>query len=258
MRPSKSLSPQDFEEKTKAVLDHLLTSAKKENEFAYVFSLLGINSGEEDKGWQPIAETYLLMRDFVSICNAPFHRHTKTRLLLLCYVQITEASYLYHVIYNMLVTIENNDPPKVFNFLDNYTNGIPPKVRVKVKKICEKASQLKQDGVKKILEEIFDVAIRNAVSHADYILHENELRIKHRGSETRKIPLDDFFHLVEKTISFFQAFFDVTSAHQQSYPEDYVISGRTRKNGGKLASINLTVEKGLLVGFSQSDPLPTW
>ena len=89
---------EEFKSKTKLALSNLFEAAKTHNEFAYVFSLLGINSGEEDSGWQPIAETYMLMRDFVAIANAPFHQHTKARLLLLCYTQITEANYIYHVI----------------------------------------------------------------------------------------------------------------------------------------------------------------
>lgn len=252
-------SYQEFEKTTKENLDHLFNSAKKQNEFAYVFSLLGINSGIEDQGWQPIAETFSLMRDFVAIANAPFHQHTKARLLLLCYTQITEANYIYHVIYNMLISIENENPPKLFNFLDLYNNGIPPSVRSKVELICKKADKNGHQGIKELLNTVFDYSIRNAISHADYILYKNELRLKHKGSEIKKIELDNVFILVQRTIIFFETFFNVSDAHRKSYADGHVIGNRKNNNGQSLANIILRVDPQLgLNGFQQTDPLPTW
>ncbi|MDD5005336.1 MAG: hypothetical protein PHS93_02385 [Candidatus Omnitrophica bacterium] len=250
---------QSFEKRVEETLDCLFNAARKENEFAYIFSLLGINSGMEDAGWQPITETYSLMRDFVAIANAPFHKHTKARLLLLCYTQITEANYLYHVIYNMLLSIENEISPKVFSFLDLYKNGIPPSVKSKVNIICEKSEKLGYQRIKDLLENIFDYGIRNAISHADYIIYNDELRLKHKGLDIKKIKLDDVFDLVQRTIIFFEVFFKVSDAHKKSYSEGYVISNRKNKKGQNLANIILKVDPAVgVIGFQQSDPLPTW
>lgn len=250
---------QSFEEKTKEALNCLFNAAKEQNEFAYVFSLLGINSGIEDDGWQPITETYSLMRDFVAMANAPFHEHTKARLLLLCYTQITEANYLYHVIYNMLLSIENEDLPKVFSFLDLYKNGIPPSVKSKVGMICEKAEKLGYQNIKNLLENIFDYGIRNAISHADYIIYKDELRLKHKGSEIKIIKLEDVFDLIQRTIIFFDVFFNISDAHRKFYPDGYVINNRKNKKEQNLASITLKSDpKAGLIGFQASEPLPIW
>lgn len=250
---------QKFEQKAKDSIEALFDAAKKKDEFAYIFSLLGFNSGMEDRGWQPIAETFMLMRDFVGIANAPFSTHTKVRLLLLCYTQLTEASYIYHVIYNMLVSIADENPPVLFSFLDLYQRGTPPSVKSKVKLICNKARVLNFPRVKELLEDTFDSEIRNAVSHADYILFQNELRLKHKGSEIRKINLEDVFSLVQKTIILYEVFFLVSDVHRKSYKDGYVIENRVGKNGNPLAKIILTFDKdGVLNGFKQSDPLPTW
>lgn len=250
---------QSFEKRVEEVLNCLFNAAKGQNEFAYVFSLLGINSGIEDVGWQPITETYSLMRDFVAIANAPFHEHTKARLLLLCYTQITEANYLYRVIYNMLLSIENEDLPKVFSFLDLYKNGMPPSVKSKVRMICEKSGKLGHKNIKDLLENIFDYGIRNAISHADYIIYKDELHLKHKGSDIRIIKLDDVFNLVQRTVIFFEVFFKVSDDHRKSYSDGYIISNRKNKRGQNLANIILKVDSKVgLMGFQQSDPLPTW
>lgn len=52
-------------------LDKLFLAVKENDEYAYVFALLGINSGMEDAGWQPIAETWKLHQDLGSIVNTP-------------------------------------------------------------------------------------------------------------------------------------------------------------------------------------------
>jgi len=121
-------------------LNAVFFAAKAKDEFAYVFALLGLNSGMEDAGWQPISETWKLSEDLIAIVNTPLESHTKVRLLLLLYCQITEASYPYHILYNMLLSIEGETPPKVFNFLQQYKNGVPPSVKTKVKLITEKSS----------------------------------------------------------------------------------------------------------------------
>jgi hypothetical protein len=241
-------------------LEQLFQAAKARDEFAYVFAILGINSGMEDAGWQPIAETFQVFQDLASLIATPLNPHTKTRLALLMYCQITEADYPYHVIYNMLISIEGKSPPGVFNFLDQYQNGRPPSAKAKVRKICEKAKNLKQENIDAIFKSIFNEKIRNAVSHADYILFNKELRLKHKRAEIEKIDLDDVFKLMNSAMAFFQAFFEVLDQHKQSYKNGHVISGRKGPNGMPRSSIKLKVheQSGFLVGFSSSDPLPLW
>lgn len=243
---------------SKKIIDDLFNSAKKQDEFAYIFALLGINSGIEDIGWQPISETWNLFQDLISIANTPLQIHTQIRLMLLAYCQITEASYIYHVIYNMLLCAEG-EIPKVFNFLDQYKNGIPPSVKTKLKLIEAKAARNGHESIAEKMKSIFDASLRNAVSHADFILYQNEVRLKHKGNEIRAIKLQDIVSLMNSTSEFFQTFFNTLDEHKRSYENGYLISDRRNKLGHNLASITLKVDKGgNLVGFSSSDPLPMW
>ncbi len=240
-------------------IESLFLKAKETNELAYVFSLLGFNSGIEDIGWQPINETSQLVQDFGSIANSPLNYHTKLRLLLQMYCQVTEAGYLYHIIYNMLLTVDNEEPPRLFNFLDKYRGPIPPNVGVKLNSIKTLSSKHKLNGLIDIFKKIYDYDIRNAVSHADYILFEDEFRLKHRGDVIKKIKLDDVYDLVNYAVIFFQTFFAVSYKHKTSYKNDYVINNRKGKAGNNLSSIKLKVGKSsVLIGFEAMDPLPVW
>lgn len=244
----------------KKIFESLFDNAKSKDEFSFVFALLGINSGIEDQGWQPVEETLKLSHDFVSIINTPLVLHTRTRLALLLYCQITESSYMYHVIYNMLLTVEGSSPPLVFNFTDLIKNGTPPSVKSKVKCIISKAKKFNQYDLSKSLEDFFDSSIRNAVSHADYILYENEFRLKHRMDEVKKIPIQDLFFKIQRAIIFFETFFSVLEDYKKnSYKDGHIISGRKNKDGKPLSRINLKVDANAgLVGFSLPDPLPLW
>jgi hypothetical protein len=240
-------------------IDDLFLKAKDINELAYVFSLLGFNSGIEDIGWQPINETCQLVEDFGSIANSPLKNHTKIRLLLQMYCQVTETSYIYHIIYNMLLTIDNEEPPRVFNFLDKYRGAIPPNVGVKLGLIKDLALKHNLKGLVALLDQIYNSDIRNAVSHADYILFNDEFRLKHRGDIIKKIKLDDVYDLVNYAVIFFQTFFQVSHKHRTSYGNDYVINNRKGKAGNQLSSIKLKIDNsGVLVGFATVDPLPVW
>jgi len=156
-------------------LRRLFDSARERDELSFLFAILGLNSGMEDPGWQPIQETQALVGDLVGLINSPLYEEAKARIGLLLYCHITEANFFYHCIYNLLLTVEGR-PPKLFSFLDKYRNGVPPSVSAKLTEIGNKAVAHGFNGIKPIFEEIIRPEIRNAFFHSDYILFDGELR----------------------------------------------------------------------------------
>ena len=212
----------------------------------------------EDAGWQPIGETQILVRDLVGLINSPLYDDARARIALLLYCHITEANFLYHCIYNLLLSAEGQ-PPKVFNFLDKYKNGVPPSVATKLVEINAKADQLNFSGIKSIFNELVRVEIRNAFFHSDYIIVNDELRLKHRGSQYAIIPLKDVFALLEKTMDFFNSFMGALMKARRSFPPGYIITGRTSSAGTPLCSVEVLMdEQEVVCGFQSSDPLPIW
>lgn len=70
---------------------------------------------------------------FTSWCrfNTPLEVHTKERLALVVYCHITEANFLYHDVFNLLLAADGQ-PPNVFNFTHKVQNGKPPSVNAKL------------------------------------------------------------------------------------------------------------------------------
>lgn len=248
-----------YSELVKETLDELFHKAREEDELSFLFAILGINSGVQDTGWEPISETQNVIHDIIGLINSPLQQHSKTRLALFLYSHITEANFLYHCLFNMLLTVEG-EPPRAFNFLNSYRNGIPPPVKVKINEINRKSQELECIGITTVLDEIFNAKIRNAFFHSDYILYNNELRLKHRGNQIEIIPIDDVFVLLEKTLSYYNTFFDTLMEARKSFPLGYVIEGRTNALAQPLADINVIIDEpsGMATGFSTANPMPIW
>jgi hypothetical protein len=247
----------EFKKVLDSELSRLFQAARQRDEFSFLFAVLGFNSGEEDAGWQPINETHALARDLLGLLNGPLHDDAKARLALFLYCHIIEANFLYHCLYNLLLTIEGQQPPKVFNFLDKYKDGIPPSVSAKLSDIKAKANVQKFQGINDIFEEIVRSDIRNAFFHSDYILFDGALRLKHRAPVL--IPLSEVFQLVQKTIDFFETFMQLRNDSLRSFQPGYRITGRKSPRGHNLASIEVLVDaQGFATGFQTSDPLPLW
>src|SRR6202162_3943559 len=107
-----------FQELVNTELGRLFQAARARDELAFLFAVLGMDSGMEDAGWQPIGETQAFVQDLLGLINGPLHQHAKARTALLLYCHIIEANFIYHCLYNLLLTLEGRAPPKVFSFLD--------------------------------------------------------------------------------------------------------------------------------------------
>jgi hypothetical protein len=247
----------EFHKLLRDTFDALFSQARNGDGLSFLFSILGIDSGAEDAGWQPVAETQALVADIVGLLQGPIYDDAKLRLALLLYCHVIEASYHYHCIYNLLLTIDGQTP-KVFNFLDKYKNGVPPSFQKKISEIEGLAIKHNQRGVLVVFEKTIRTDIRNAFFHSDYIIYNGELRLKHKGSEIAKIPHEEVYEITQNALDFFNFFLSALEAARKSFPPGHVIKNR-KSERGPLCSITVLFDpEGRASGFTTSDPLPLW
>ncbi|MFW6155468.1 MAG: hypothetical protein ACOC95_09645 [Planctomycetota bacterium] len=99
------------------------------------------------------------------------------------------ANFLYHDVFNLLLAADGR-PPRIFNFMHKMRNGNPPSVNARIADIKAAADRMEHAAIASMFDEIWKPELRNAVFHSDYILFENELRIKHLfGSSAVRPPL---------------------------------------------------------------------
>lgn len=249
---------EEFRSQISHEINNLFIKAKEADETSYVFSLLGISNGIENSGWDTVIESDAFVCDFIGLIGAPLNLYTRIRIMLQLYCHIIEMSHFFHVLYNMFLTIQRKEPPNIFNFLDKYTGDKPPSSRSKLFEIKKKAKFLGFHTLETLLNEIYKFNIRNAVLHSDYTIWEDEIRLKHKTVEIKKIKFTEFNTIFNKAIIYFEEFFKILKKHKFSYKNGYIITDRKSSNGKDLSDIELIVNNELLVGFKSKGLLPVW
>jgi len=135
------MDKQAYKHHCDAALERLADAARTKDEFAYLHAILGINGGAEDVGWQPSNESRTFVSELVSLINTPLYIHTKARLALVVYCHITEANFLYHDVFNLLLAADGQ-PVRMFNFTHKVQNGKPPSVNAKLADIKATADRM--------------------------------------------------------------------------------------------------------------------
>lgn len=146
----------------------------------------------KDTGWDSYYESLSLLEDLKQLQTIelppdrfPAPEHTKARLALISYCHITEMNLPYELLANLIrLRIGRKYATSPFAHLGRPL--IKNKVLQKIfppspeKKITEIETLSAEAGIPEIgiaLRGIYDPAIRNAVYHSDYVIHEGSMRL---------------------------------------------------------------------------------
>jgi hypothetical protein len=198
----------------------------------YFASLLRI-VGMEDKGWDPYLESRAVLEDLNAILQSeqsdsifPDKDFTVWRMGLLMYSHIVEMDAPYEVITNLLrfrlgkgyspnpyYTLLNSKEKKSFKRF-----GLSPNKKIKIIKRLSDESGI---PVGDIFDDFYDGKLRNAISHSDYILTEEEFRCrKGTGSVGAfSISLEKLNELITKAKMFISAFFGLDISIREIWGE---------------------------------------
>ena len=189
----------------------------------YFASLLRV-FGEEDRGWDPYAESRATLEDLNSFFELnlpedlfPDRNATHWRIGLLLYSHIVEMDAPYEVLTNLL-RFRLGKGYSSFAFLEFLTDkekrsfrkrGIPTSRKIKIIQKLSAEAGLPEVGT--IFDDFYDNHLRNAVGHSDYILADDDFRC--RGSNNLmmafRIPYEKLDDTLAATKAFIAAFFQV-------------------------------------------------
>ena len=171
-------------------------------------------SGLQDAGWDPIEESEAALKDFDWHLKAEDEAlssksHWRIGLLMYCHavemsaVHATLANILrillgesYHV--NPLGSLGRPDKKRMFKFY-------PASAKVKWKKLRDMAIEAKRADLVRIIDAVYNDAVRNAFSHSDYILTATHFRWTEGGLPSQ-IPLEQVNNLITNAFGFFGIF----------------------------------------------------
>lgn len=186
----------------------------------YFASLLRV-LGMEDRGWDPYAESRAMLEDInglfkLELPEARFKEPDKTtwRIGLLLYSHIVEMDAPYEVITNLLrfQLGKGYSPNPFFNLLTPDEQKAFKKRGItntrKIEIIKQLSTELKLD-VGTIFDDFYNSRLRNAFSHSDYILTDEDFRCRGgiSGMRAFKIGYQELDKIISCAKAFIAAFF---------------------------------------------------
>jgi hypothetical protein len=172
------------------VLAQLFGFARARDEIDFAFSLGPEFRGSQDAGWNTAEEAIAAFREGMEILNSKNQDRAATRNLLYRYLCIAEAGGLYEVLGNQL-SIIGSGIYKLWPFL-NITERHKPSGKIKApnanrifRELSERAERVGLTRFSKVLADVFDDDLRNAIAHADFVIWPDGLRLSNEAADMR-------------------------------------------------------------------------
>jgi len=246
------------------------------NAFELACTLIRVG-GMQGPGWDPLEESTETLADLMALFRLKLEpgqfknpEKTRWRLLLISYAHLVEMDAPYDVLANLL-RLRLKLPFSITPFQGvavQSTTRKKPKTRPlaapmlgmspiqKIEAIKKLASQAGCASIGNAFEEFYFPSLRNSIDHSDYILHDNEFRMRNGyiteegnpNSLTPVIKMQRLGEIIGRAFAFYQAFFGLELAARawfgrfkgQGFPLDRLLKGLVEF---------LIDENGLLVGF---------
>lgn len=191
--------------------DPLFARAKGE-EAQLILALLGIY-GLQDAGWVPYDTTITAVQSATRLHNETNDRVAARHLKLWIYGHIVEAVAPYDLLANVIQIARGESARRTWFPADN---GPPMSPGKKIEMIAEWAEQDGNPDAGKLLGEIWDRKLRNAIFHADYALEGAEVRLPGDGELRTGTEIEA---LSGKAAAYHDAVIGLRSFHLHSYTE---------------------------------------
>ena len=223
----------------------------------YFASLLRI-VGMEDRGWDPYSESRAILEDLNTMLQMELPEEsfpdpglTKWRMGLLFYSHIVEMDAPYEVIMNLLrFRLGKGYSPNPYHMVldrkeqkDRRQGTLSPKRKIEIIRSLATEAGL---PVAEIFDDFYDNKLRNAISHSDYILTEDDFRCRSGTGAVGafSIPLSELYMKITKAKLFLSTFFGLETAAREYW------------GGKKHQAIPYdSVDKGLMEVLVDSDDL---
>jgi hypothetical protein len=199
-------------------LDGLWRDANQRDGFGVICTALRIE-GLQDVGWDPFQESYEAFKDYdwhLRVQSSDLSPRSHWRIGLLIYCQACEMSAVHTTLANLLRIILGEryhvDPLNSLGRPDKRRplRWFPASAKVKWRKIRRMAQSANRTDLIRIVDAVYNDAIRNAFSHSDYIITENDFRWT-EGGLAEPLPLPQLNNLISNALVFFGAFAGIRS-----------------------------------------------
>lgn len=202
-------------------LEPAFSRAVDQCEFEFIMCLLRVR-GIQDAGWDPYISTYSAIDSMTALHERLDDPVAARHLELWMYGHMVEASEPYELIAN-LIEVASGGRWSGWRFP---MVGKPPRLRPqspgeKIRQIVDRSKAAGIPDVAVPFREMWNRDLRNAISHAEYSIHEDQIRILR--PHPRSYPYLDLNALINRAHAFHQATRILDAAYRAAYTEPQAI-----------------------------------
>lgn len=241
-------------------LSRLYGFARQMNELDFAGSLGGEFRGMQDAGW---ATTITAQQVFDEL--QPYMGRTEPysvpemRIALMLYCQLSEAGGVYESLKNIMGVV-TSQPYNLWPFKDIVRirkadkRIIAPNANATFKDLATKASAIGMTKLADLLALAFNDEIRNGISHADYVIWADGLRLRKRnGGYANRLSFEEVGAAITAGVGFFEILQHHNRAAMQFFNPARDIIGKFSLNFPMKHTVFADPERGTF-SISSSSP----
>nr|WP_148663110.1 hypothetical protein [Scytonema hofmannii] len=199
-------------------MSRLYGFARQMNELDFAVSLGGEFRGMQDAGWATTITAQQVFEEIQAYMgrNQPY-TVPEMRIALMLYCQLSEAGGVYESLKNVMGVI-TSQPYNLWPFKDIVRirkvdkRIIAPNANATFKDLATKASEIGMTKLSSLLATVFNDELRNGLSHADYVIWNDGLRLRKRnGGNANRLSFEE----VGAAITAGVGFFEILRSHNQ-------------------------------------------
>jgi hypothetical protein len=256
------MKPETFVIQLNEHISYLYSFARQINELDFAVSMSGEFRGMQDAGWSTTITANEVFNELSTLSQKtqPISK-AEYRVMLMLYCQLSEAGGVYESLKNIMgvVTLK---PYLLWPFKDLVrvkkapARVIGPNANATFRDLASTAKSIGLSRLSCLLEDAFRDDIRNGISHADYVLWNDELRLRNRnGGPAGKLSIEEVNAALTRGMGFFEALRDYNAASMHSFNPAKEIVGRLSENFPMPWTVHCDPEKRMF-RISGSSPGP--
>ncbi len=231
------MDSRDYIAELNVQLGYLYGFARQINELDFAGSLTGEFRGMQSAGWTTTITAHQVHDELLAFSESKEPRSiAEIRVILMLYCQLAEAGGVYETLKN-LMGVFTLQPYLLWPFKDlvRVKKGpkriIGPNANATFRDLATQAKAIGLSGLAKSFEEAFRDDIRNGISHADYVIWNDGLRLRKRnGGFAELLPFEEVNEALARGIGFFSVLREATDAAVKSFNPPREIVGKFSAN----------------------------
>jgi len=232
------------------------------NELDFAAALSGESRGMQDVGWATTITANEVFEELVAFTQSNEPRSkAELRVMLMLYCQLAEAGGVYETIKNLFGVITLK-PYLLWPFQELVRvkqapkRIIGPNSNTTFRDLASTAKRVGLSRLSRLLEDTFRDDIRNGISHADYVLWDDGLRLRRRnGGYATKLSFEAVSEALTRGMGFFQIMQEHNRTSVFSFSPERTVVGRLSLNAPMPWTVSYDGKSGSF-SISGSSPVP--